>query len=268
MTFSDLLYQMQTILASGGALYELAVSAWKMLDPLNIDPRKNAWTEGPVLESPGNLPPIRHDHPYVLKSGKYNEYITALLVGNLEEKLLKALDGHVKAPIQMNPESYIAHSSIIRYFTLMEEYEVAHIEKALRQRLPEIDTERFTFKQILENGIDQMMDARALYLASVYARKSVSKRLREWPMFGLSSLPEAVASKYAQMADFRNRLAHENKTVAARMQSAIEFYYFSVLVSLEMGKVFTDKTAIYEHPFKLFGDRESAGPFSVDHKFA
>jgi hypothetical protein len=91
--------------------------------------------------------------------------------------------------------------------------------------------------------------------------------MKEWPMLGLSCLPGVVASKYAQMADFRNSLAHENRAAAARMQSAIEFYYFSVLVSLEMGKAFADKTAIYEHPFKIFGDRENAGPFSVDHKF-
>lgn len=258
---------MQTILASGGALYELASSAMKMLDPTNIDPRKAAWAEGPVLESPSNMPPIRHDHPYVLKSGKHNAYIVALLHGNLEDKLLKTLDGQVKAPIQMNPESYVAHSSVIQYFALIEEYEFAHVEEAIQQKLPEIDTERFTFKQILDKGIDQLLESRAAYLMSVYARKAVSKRLREWPAFGLGTLPEAVAIKYGQMADLRNRLAHEKVGGAIRLQTAIEFYYFGVLVSVEMGKLFVDETATYEHPFKLFGERESAGPFAVDHQF-
>jgi hypothetical protein len=267
MTFSDLLYQMQTILASGGALYELSASAVKMLDPANVGPSKAAWVDGPVLESPSNMPPIRHDYPYVLKSGKHNAYITALIHGNLEDKLLKTLDGQVKAPIQMNPESYVAHSSVIQYFALIEEYELTHVEQAIQQKLPEIDTERFTFKQIFEKGIDKLLESRTAYLMSVYARKSVSKRLKEWPTFGLGTLPEAVATKYGQMADLRNRLAHEKIGGAIRLQTAIEFYYFGVLVSVEMGKLLVDETATYEHPFNLFGERENESPFAVDHKF-
>jgi hypothetical protein len=267
MTFTELLEQMKIVLVSSGVLHDLAVSAFKMLDPTNIDPNKKAWIEGPAIESPANMPPIRHDYPYVLKSGKYNQYITKLLYGELKAEIAKHPNEEMGSPIIMNPESYIAHSAMIQYFSLLEEYELEHIEEQILKKLPEIDTEKFTLKQIMEKGIDRIAKARSTYLVSLYARKSIQKRFLEWPGLGLQPIKDVVIAKYDQMGQLRNKLAHRRIEGSVSMQTAIEFYYYAILIAKEMANAFADQSAVYEHPFKLFGESNAEQSFSLPHQF-
>ena len=84
----------------------------------------------------------------------------------------------------------------------------------------------------------------------------------------MALLPDNVIAKYAELTDYRNRLAHERLNENVNMQAAIECYYFAILIAKRMSYSFGDAPAEpFVHPFRLFGEKSGQDTFLIDHHF-
>lgn len=213
-----------------------------IIDKLTIWQNKGkdnpVWQTMPSLTSGANKEDLIFDDvPYAVGLSEYTSSLLAMLTQN--EKI--GSNGGYKCPIDIVDKEILPTLSITTQFGLLEYYEVETYRTALQKgKIFDIDTEKFSLKDISAKGLDVMMAGRVKALTDSYSLKGVAKRVTTyWKSIGVEPLTDDEKDLYVRLADRRNELTHDISYTAPTLKEAIKYFEDCNIIALRIRDNFT-----------------------------
>ena len=195
------------------------------------------------------MPDIEHSYPYIMANSDWMQIIIPFLVG---EKNENEYTDSVSLGLNSNDrvhEHLLASQSIISQFAFLENYEGAQFGIFLKDKVHLISADDYKLQDIVNQGINTLIENAIKKHLALYERQPVKKRLSEvLPKIGINPDKELI-DEYVAISNRRIELAHNVNVDNSSMKEAVDIYIRCLIVAKELGALFGDTEAIkYELP--------------------
>jgi hypothetical protein len=179
--------------------YDLAVSSYKLLIG-------NHTNESPFLTSQNC--DISKCKPFILGHSEHFGSMAELINSHG-----KKLEHHSVAESKYSrdiPDWIISKLAILDQYSLLEDYEFSQYDLVIEKNIEEIDTQKYTLKDVKNRGYDNLRSGVVQNYSAQYQRESVSKRIKtKWTSNNIQLLNEDLINLYQAMGNRRNELTHD-----------------------------------------------------------